>query len=146
MLHAVRWLSSAWEEISSETIVKCFGLVGFCNSGEQDQETEDDSGLNQVIGSLPLNLQKDLASVNDIKSCDADVIIHDEITCTSDDILEQIFKGMDKKEEGQNCNNSDVKGDSDIVTTNHVRPIPSHNEVLNCVSQLLTYSSTHQPQ
>jgi hypothetical protein len=69
----------------------------FCNNGEQDQETEDDSGLNQVIHSLPLNLQKDLASVDDVESYDADIIIHEEIACTPDDILEEIFKEMDKK-------------------------------------------------
>jgi hypothetical protein len=54
------------------------------------------------------------------------------------------FKRMDKKE-GQNGDNSDVEGDSDIATTDHVRPIPSHDEALNCVPQLLTNSSTHQP-
>jgi hypothetical protein len=100
VLHAIRWLSSAWEEISSETIAKCFGLVGFCNSGEQDQETEHDSRLNQMICSLPLKLQKDLVSVNDVESYNADVIIHEEIACTPDDILEEIFKEMDKTEEG----------------------------------------------
>jgi hypothetical protein len=29
VLHKVRWLSSACEEISSETILKCFGLADF---------------------------------------------------------------------------------------------------------------------
>jgi predicted transcriptional regulator len=86
-----------------------------------------------------LNLQKDLASLNDVKSYDADIIIHEEIACTPDDILEEIFKEMDKKE-GLNSDNNDVEGDSDIATINHVRPTPSHDEALNCVSQLLTYS------
>jgi hypothetical protein len=36
VLHAVRWLSSAWEEISRETIVKCFRRVGFTNHHEKN--------------------------------------------------------------------------------------------------------------
>jgi hypothetical protein len=84
--------------------------------------------------------------MDDVESYDADIIIHEEIACTPDDILEEIFKEMDKKEGGQNSDNSDVEGDSDTVTTNHVRPVPRHDEALHCVSQLHTYSSTNQLQ
>jgi hypothetical protein len=100
VLHAIRWLSSPWEEISSETIVKCFRLAGFCNNGEQDLETDDDSGLNQVICSLPLNLQ-DLASVNDVESCDADIIIHEEIACTPDVFWKKFSKKWTKNKKAK---------------------------------------------
>jgi hypothetical protein len=32
------------------------------------------------------------------------------------------------------------------VSTEHVRPLPTHKDALQCVSQLITYSSAHQPQ
>jgi hypothetical protein len=44
-----------------------------------------------------------------------------------------------------NCENGDSDDDNDIVSTEHVRPLPTHKDVLQCVSQLITYSA-HQPQ
>jgi len=31
VLHAIRWLSNAWDEVSRETVVKCFRRAGFNN-------------------------------------------------------------------------------------------------------------------
>jgi hypothetical protein len=44
-----------------------------------------------------------------------------------------------------NCENGDSDGD-DIVSTEHVRPLPTHNDGLQCLSQLTTYYSAHQSQ
>jgi hypothetical protein len=56
-LHAVRWVSSAWEQISRETIVKCFRRAGFNYHEEESEECEEDMRLNEVIHSLPLDVQ-----------------------------------------------------------------------------------------
>jgi hypothetical protein len=69
VLHAVRWVSSAWELISRETIVKCFQR-GFNYHEEESEECEEDTGLNEVTRSLPLDVQKDLASVDEMESGD----------------------------------------------------------------------------
>jgi hypothetical protein len=45
-----------------------------------------------------------------------------------------------------NCENGDSDDNNDIVHTEHVRPLPTHKDALQCVSQLITYSSAHQPQ
>jgi hypothetical protein len=46
VLQAVLWVSSAWEQISREIIVKCFRRVGFKYHEEKSEECEEDTGLN----------------------------------------------------------------------------------------------------
>jgi hypothetical protein len=46
VLQAVRWVSSAWEQMSREIIVKCFRRVGFKYHEEESKEYEKDKGLN----------------------------------------------------------------------------------------------------
>jgi hypothetical protein len=84
VLHAVRWVSSAWGQISRETIVKCFRRAGFNYHEEESGECEEDTGLNEVMRSLPLDVQKDLISVDEMESGDADLIMHEEVPSTPD--------------------------------------------------------------
>jgi hypothetical protein len=95
VLHAVRWVSSAWEQISRETIVKCFRRAGFNYHEEESEEREEDTGLNEVIRCLPLDVQKNVASVDEMESGDADLIIHEEVPSTPDEVLEEIFQKME---------------------------------------------------
>jgi hypothetical protein len=53
---------------------------------------------------------------------------------------------MEEQKQDSHCENSDSDDNSDVVNTNHSRPLPSHNDALQCVSQLITYSSAHHPQ
>jgi hypothetical protein len=74
VLHAVRWVSSAWEQISRETIVKCLRRAGF---NYHKEESEEDAGLKEVIRYFPLDVQKDLASVDEMESGDVDLILQE---------------------------------------------------------------------
>jgi hypothetical protein len=47
-----------------------------------------------VTHSLPLDVQKDLALVDEMESGDADLIIHEEVPSTPDEVLEEIFQKM----------------------------------------------------
>jgi hypothetical protein len=77
----------------------------------------------------------------------ADLIIH-EVPYTPDEVLEDIFQKMEEQPtiEDLNCENGDSDNNNDIVSTEHIRPLPTHKDALQCVSQLITYSSAHQPQ
>jgi hypothetical protein len=94
-----------------------------------------------------LDVQKDLASVNEMESGDADLIIHEELPSTPDEVLEEIFQKIGQPTiEELNCENGDSDDANDIVSTEHVRPLPTHKDALQCVSQLIIYCSVHQPQ
>jgi hypothetical protein len=95
-----------------------------------------------------LDVQKDLASVDEMESGDADLIIHEEVPSTTDEVFEETFRKMEEQPtiEELNCENGDGDDDNDIVSTEHVWLLPTHKDALQCVSQLITYSSTHQPQ
>jgi len=89
---------------------------------------------------------EDKASADELESDDTDIIVHEEVPSTPDEVLEDIFKEMEEQNQDSHCESSDSDDNSDVVNTNHSRPLPSHNEALQCVSQLITYCSAHQPQ
>jgi hypothetical protein len=45
-----------------------------------------------------------------------------------------------------NRDDDDDDDDNDTVSDEHVMPPPNHEDALQCVSQLIKYSSAHQPQ
>jgi hypothetical protein len=139
-LHAVRSVSSAWEQISRETTAKCFRRAGF---NYHEEECDEDTQLNKVIRSLPLDAQKELVYVDEMESGDADLIKHEEVPSTPDEVLEEIFQKMEEQPtiEELNCENGDSDDNDDTVSTEHVRPLPTHKDALQCVSQLITYST-----
>jgi hypothetical protein len=83
-----------------------------------------------------------------MESGDADLIIHEEVPSTPDEVREEMFQKMEEQPtiEELNCENGDSDDDNDIVSTEHVRPLPTHKDALQCVLRLITYSTAHQPQ
>jgi hypothetical protein len=114
--------------------VKCFQGAGFNNHQEQNEECEKDMEPNQVIFCLPLDVQKDLALVNEIEAGDTDLIVHEKVPSALDEVLKEIFKEMEVEHQDTHCENSDSDDNSDIVNTNHNRPLPNHKEALQYVS------------
>jgi hypothetical protein len=47
-------------------------------------------GLNQATCCLPLHVQQDIASVNEIESDDTNLILYEEVPSTPDEVLEDI--------------------------------------------------------
>jgi hypothetical protein len=43
-----------------------------------------------VIYCLPLNIKKNVASVDQMESADTDLTVHEGIPCTADEIIEEI--------------------------------------------------------
>jgi hypothetical protein len=97
-------------------------------------KTAEYTGLNQGTRRLPLDVKNDTAPVDEIASDDTDLIVHEEVPSTPDEVLEDIFKEMEEQNQDSHCESSDSDDNSDAVTTNHSRPLPSHKEALQCVS------------
>jgi hypothetical protein len=129
-------------------IVKYFRRAGFNYHEKENEERKKDTGLNEVIRSLPLDVQKDLASVDEMESGDAELTIHKEVPSTPDEVLEEIYQKMEEQPmiKELTCEYGNSDDDNDIVITERVRPLPTHKDSLQCVSQLITHSSAHQPQ
>jgi hypothetical protein len=63
VLHAVRWLSNVWNEVSRETVAKFFQRAGFNNDKlTVSEEYEEDARLAEVTSCLPLDIKKNVAS------------------------------------------------------------------------------------
>jgi hypothetical protein len=80
------------EQIAGATTVKCFQQAG-CKYNEE--ECEEDTGLNEVIHILPLDVQ-DVASVGEMESGDADFIIHEEVPPILMKFLKTFFREWKK--------------------------------------------------
>jgi hypothetical protein len=94
----------------------------------------EDMGLKHMTCCLPSDVLKDVASVDEIKSDDTDLTVHEKVPFTLNKVLEQIFKEMEEQHHDSHCKDSD-SDDNDVVNTDHSRPlpVPSHKEALQCV-------------
>jgi hypothetical protein len=54
VLHAVRWLSNVWNEVSRGTVAKCFRAGFNYDKLTVSEEYEEDARLAEVISCLPL--------------------------------------------------------------------------------------------
>lgn len=140
VLHAVRWVNSAWQEISPESISKCFQRSGFKERIEGIIDEDEDVGLAEVINSFSPEIQNDVLSVDEIINADAELILHEEIPTAPDDILHSILQ--QKEHSDAECYDSD----NDETVNDDSTPVPTHKEALQYLAQLLRYSSSHQPQ
>jgi hypothetical protein len=91
-------------------------------------------GLNHMTCRLPLDFLKEWGSVDEIKSDDTDLILHEEVPSTLNKVLEQIFKEMEKQHHDAHRTDNDSDDNSDTVNTDHSRPlpVPSHKVALQC--------------
>jgi hypothetical protein len=65
---------------------------------------------------------------------------------TLDEILKQIFKEQEEWHQDWQCENTDSDSNSDVLNANHSRPLTRHKEAIQCMFQLITHSSAHQPK
>jgi len=94
-----------------------------------------DMGLKYMTCCLPSDVLKDVVPVDEIKSDDTGLTVHEEVPFTLNKVLEQIFKEMEEQHHDSHCKDSDSDDNSDVVNTDHSRPlpVPSHKEALQCV-------------
>jgi hypothetical protein len=95
----------------------------------------EDMGLKHMTCSLPSEILQDIASVDEIKSDDTDLTVHEKVPFTLNKVLEQIFKEMEEQHHDSHFKDSDSDDNNDLVNTDHSWPLPapSHKEALQCV-------------
>jgi len=89
----IRWISSPWNNVREETILKCFRRAGFASPGIDLQEQEDSTSESDLVSALPEALQFDVASEDDILENEANIPVHENIASTAKGILEGIMTG-----------------------------------------------------
>ena len=87
------WISSAWNNVWEETILKCFRRAGFVSPETGLQEQEDSTSESDLVNALPETLQFEVASEYDILENEANIPVHENIASTAEGILEDIMTG-----------------------------------------------------
>ena len=90
---AIRWLSSAWNNVREETILKCLRRAGFASPETELQEQEDSTSESDLVSALLEALQFEVTSEDDILENEANIPMHENITSTAEGILEDIMTG-----------------------------------------------------
>src|SRR5215510_12358328 len=137
---AIRWISSAWNNVQEETILKCFQRAGFA-SPEQEQEQEDSTSESDLVSALPEALQFEVASEDDILENEANITVHENIACTAEGILEDIMMG---KVQGTFLDD-EQEVEEEEVDQQPPNPPPSHSEALQHVRSLMQFAETNLP-
>jgi len=104
---AIRWISSAWNNVREETILKCFQRAGFASPETDLQEQEDSISESDLVSALPEALQFEVTSEDDVLENEANIPVRENIASTAEGILEDIMTGrvqgapLDDEEEGK---------------------------------------------
>lgn len=139
VLDAIRWIASAWKEISEDTIIKCFMRCGFPVQTVQQDEDTSVRDLVEVIHSLPEHVQTDLMAPEDMVSFDGTISTEEQIEASAEEIFENLLHPEVTSE--HNSSGSDDEDD----TSTEVKTL-SNKEALNCIRQLVRFSSEKNPE
>jgi len=138
---AIRWISSAWNNVWEKIILKCFRRAGFASPGTDLQEQEDSTSESNLVSELPEALQFEVASEDDILENEANVPVHENIAFTPEGILEDIMMGrvqgapLDEEQEVE----------EEEVDQQPSNLLPSHSEALQHVHSLMQFMQTNLP-
>lgn len=139
VLHAIRWLSRAWEEVTPETIVKCFQRAGSPGSEPASgDELEEYNTLADVIDSLPPSLGSDVLTAEEMLNID-DYLASRENAPTADDV------GGSVERDETASHDSECESDTDETEFENYTPILTHSEAAECIRRLIEYSSVYRP-
>jgi len=138
---AIRWISSAWNNVWEETILKCFRRSGFASSETDLQEQEDRTSESNSVSALPEALQFEVASEDDILENEANVPVHENFASTAEGILEDIMMG---RVQGEPLDNKQEVEEEEVDQQLPNRP-PSHSEALQHGHSLMQFAQTNLP-
>ena len=84
---AIRWISSAWNNVREETIIRCSRRAGFASPETDLQEQEDSTSESDLVSALPEALQFEVASEDNILENEANIPVHENIASTAEGIF-----------------------------------------------------------
>ena len=76
---AIRWISSSWNNVREETILKCFRRAGFASPETELHEQEDSTSKSDLVSALPEALQFEVASEDGILENEANIPVHENV-------------------------------------------------------------------
>ena len=138
---AIRWISSAWNNVREETILKCFRRAGFASPETDLQEQEDSTSESDLVSALPEALQFEVASEDDILENEANIPVHENIASTAEGILEDIMTG---RVQGAPLDDEQEVEEEEVDQQPPNQP-PSHSEALQHVHSLIKFAQTNLP-
>ena len=135
----IRWISSAWNIVQEETILKCFWRAGFASPETDLQEQEDSTSESNLVSKLPEALQFEVASEDDILENEANIHVHENIASTAEGILEDIMTG---RVQGAPLDD-EQEVEEEEVDQQPSNLLPSHSEALQHVHSLMQFVQTN---
>ena len=90
---AIRCISSVWNNVREDTIIKCFRRAGFASPQTDLEEQEDSTSESDLVSAPPEALQFEIASADNILENEANIPVHENIASTAEGILEDIMTG-----------------------------------------------------
>ena len=135
------WISSAWNNVWEETILKCFRRAGFVSPETGLQEQEDSTSESDLVNALPETLQFEVASEYDILENEANIPVHENIASTAEGILEDIMTG---RVQGAPLHDKQEVEEEEVDQQPPNRH-PSHSEALQHVHSLMHFAQTNLP-
>jgi hypothetical protein len=136
----IRWISSAWNNVQEETILKCFRRAGFMSPDTDLQELQDSTSKSDLVSALPEALQFEIDS-EDILENEANIPVHENIASSAAGILEDIMmdrvKGMSLDDE--------LKMEEEEANQQPPNIPPSHSDALQHVHSLMQFEETNLP-
>ena len=125
-------MSSSWNNVQEETILKCFWRADFASPESDLQEQEDSTSESDLVSTLPEALQFEVASEDDILENEANIPVHENIASTAEDILEDMTGRV------QGVHLDDEQGvEKEELDQQPPNRSPSHSEALQHVHSLM---------
>lgn len=146
VLHAIRWIYAAWENISPQTIRKCFRRCGFSLQEEENEEegaTPSSRELNGLLQSLPQDIRVDMLNIDEMQSLEDELVVHEHIQSTPEAVLELVFSQSPDNEINSEADSSD-ESENENDEPNELHQPPTHQEMLEYLKKAICYSTFHQ--
>jgi len=138
---AIQWISSTWNNVQEETILKCFRRAGFASPETDLQEQEDSTSESDLVSALPEALQFEVASEDNILENKANIPVHENIATTAEGILEDIMTG---RVQGAPLDDKQEVEEEEVDQQPPNQP-PSHREALQHVHSMIQFAQTNLP-
>ena len=105
------------------------------------QQQEDNTSESDLVSALPEVLQFEVTSEDNILENEANIPVHENITSTAEDILEDILTG---RVQGASFDDEQEVEEEEVDQQPPTRP-PSHTEALQHVHSLMQFAKTNLP-
>jgi hypothetical protein len=140
VLDAIWWVHGAWENVSPETIKKCFRHAGFLvSSTEEEMMGGEDDNLDDEINCLPEEYRSQLSNIRDVTIFDNILEVHDDVAGNVDNVLDKVMTSSEV-----NC--EEASSDEEVETSVCEEPL-IHLRAIYCVQELERYAfSYNQPE